>query len=107
MINTYDYIQTNTQSWWYDRAATLIGRKYFGEDAPYANELMKKISLVFVNSHFSFDQPRPWIPNLVEIGGIHVTNPKPLPKVTSINILKKLTYNLKYSGIKTKIKYFM
>lgn len=83
LTNTYDHVYTNVQSWWYDRAATAIGKKYFGEDAPDAYELMRQISLVFVNSHFTFHQPRPWIPNLVEIGGIHVTNPKPLPKVGS------------------------
>lgn len=96
LVNTYDYVYTNTLSRWYDRTATIIGRNYFGQDAPEADELMKKISLIFVNSHFTFNQPRPWIPNLIEIGGIHVTDPKPLPEVIRINISKKLTYSLKY-----------
>lgn len=81
LLNSYDYVFTNALVWWYDRDATVIGRTYFGEDVPDAYTLMKQISLVFVNSHFSFNLPRPWVPNLIEIGGIHVTDPKPLPKV--------------------------
>jgi glucuronosyltransferase len=68
---------------WYDRNATVIGRTYFGKDVPDADMLMKKISLVFVNSHFTFDLPRPWSPNLIEIGGIHITHPKTLPEVVN------------------------
>lgn len=83
-LNTYDYVDSNSQSWWYNREATVIGRTYFGKDVPDSYELMKKISLIFVNSHFSFILPRPWMPNLIEIGGIHVIDPKPLPKVRFI-----------------------
>lgn len=87
LLNTYDYAYTYSLHWWHDRKATEIGRTYFGEDAPDAHTLMNQISLVFVNSHFTFDLPRPWVTNLIEIGGIHVTDPKPLPKVSKITIL--------------------
>lgn len=80
-MNSYDYVLSEAQGWWHDRRATEIGRKYFGENAPDGYALLKKIALVFVNSHFTFDLPRPWTPNLIEIGGIHVTDPKPLPEV--------------------------
>ncbi|KAE9528127.1 hypothetical protein AGLY_012549 [Aphis glycines] len=79
-LNTYDYLHSISKSWWYNREATVIGRNYFGKDVPDSYTLMEKISLVFINSHFSFNLPRPWVPNLIEIGGIHVTDPKPLPK---------------------------
>lgn len=79
-LNTYDYLRSISKSWWYNREATVIGRNYFGKDVPDSYTLMEKISLVFINSHFSFHLPRPWVPNLIEIGGIHVTDPKPLPK---------------------------
>lgn len=81
LFNSVDYVVSEAQSWWYDRDATAIGRKYFGKDVPDAYTLMKKMSLVFVNSHFTFDLPRPWVTNLIEIGGIHVADPKPLPHV--------------------------
>jgi len=80
-LNSYDYVRSNSQGRWYNRHATVMGRTYFGKDVPDSYMLMKKISLVFVNSHFSFNLPRPWMPNLIEIGGIHVVDPKPLPKV--------------------------
>ncbi|VVC35879.1 UDP-glucuronosyl/UDP-glucosyltransferase [Cinara cedri] len=80
LLNSYDYVLANTLRWWYDRRATEIGRQYFGEDAPDGYALLQKMALVFVNSHFTFHSPRPWTPNLIEIGGIHVTDPKPLPE---------------------------
>lgn len=87
LLNTYDYAYTYSLHWWYDRRATEIGRTYFGKDAPDAHTLRKQISLVFVNSHFSFDLPRPWGTNLIEIGGIHVAKPKPLPEVSKITVM--------------------
>lgn len=38
-------------------------------------------SILFVNSHFSANPPRPAVPGFVEIGGVHIEHPKPLPKV--------------------------
>lgn len=85
--NTYDLVYENFWTRWADRDATTIGRTYFGADAPDAYTLMKNISLVFVNSHFTFHLPRPLVPNFIEIGGIHVTDSKPLPEVIkTINI---------------------
>lgn len=81
--NTLDYIYYIFKAWWDDWDATSIGRTYFGADAPDAHTLLKNISMVFVNSHFTFHMPRPWVPNVIEIGGIHVTDPKPLPEVSN------------------------
>ncbi len=41
---------------------------------------MKNVSLIFQNDHFVSAQPRPYLPNVIEIGGIHVKKPKSLPK---------------------------
>lgn len=35
-------------------------------------DLRKNVSMVFVNSHVSYGIPQPSMPNLIEIGGIHV-----------------------------------
>jgi len=38
--------------------------------------------MIFINSHFTIEPARPLTPNVVQIGGIHLTPPNPIPKVT-------------------------
>lgn len=57
-------------------------RKYFGEDLPPLKNIISNTSLVLINHHFSLAFPRPYLPNMVEIGGFHVDKPKPLPAVS-------------------------
>lgn len=47
---------------------------------PLVTSLEKKVSLILVNSHRAIDSPRPTISGLVNIGGAHIQQPKPLPK---------------------------
>ncbi|KAG5880554.1 hypothetical protein JTB14_021226 [Gonioctena quinquepunctata] len=56
-----------------------ILKKYFN-DAPGIDELKNNIALVLSNAHPSFQSPRPLSPNIIEIGGIHIENPDPLPE---------------------------
>jgi len=41
-------------------------------------------SLTFANTHFITEPSRPLTPDVVQIGGIHLTPPKPIPKVCPI-----------------------
>ncbi|GAB0093832.1 hypothetical protein DMENIID0001_090140 [Sergentomyia squamirostris] len=44
-------------------------------------EMKKNVSLYFANEHFSTSAPRPVIPNVVEVGGLHIkSKPDPLPQ---------------------------
>lgn len=81
LSNVYDYLYSHVVFKFVDREATAIGRKYFGPDVPDADTLMKNTSLLFVNGHFSVDLSRPLLPNFVNIAGIHLVPPKPLPQV--------------------------
>lgn len=45
---------------------------------PHLRELVKETSLLFVNSHFSFGGSRPYAPTIIELGGIHIKEAKPL-----------------------------
>ncbi|XP_056630363.1 uncharacterized protein LOC130440939 [Diorhabda sublineata] len=54
--------------------------KTYFEDAPSVTELNSKVSLVLVNSHETLWQPVPLVPNVIPIGGFHITPPKSLPK---------------------------
>ena len=45
------------------------------------NEMKRNVNFVLLNSHFSINAPRPYVPNMVEVGGMHINRvPNPLPK---------------------------
>ncbi|XP_065221896.1 UDP-glycosyltransferase UGT4-like [Planococcus citri] len=41
-------------------------------------QLTQNLSLILVESHFSVDFPKPNLPNVIDVAGIHITPPKPL-----------------------------
>lgn len=54
------------------------------------DESLRNVSLSLVNSHFSSGLIRPYVPNLVEIGGIQVKpKPSPLPEVSELSLLSR------------------
>ncbi|XP_047112722.1 UDP-glucosyltransferase 2-like [Schistocerca piceifrons] len=58
-----------------------IKRKYFGPDVPSVYETEKNFSLMLMGNHFSINYPRPYLPHMIELTGLHVEpNPAPLPK---------------------------
>uniref|UniRef100_A0A182IX03 Aldehyde oxidase n=1 Tax=Anopheles atroparvus TaxID=41427 RepID=A0A182IX03_ANOAO len=63
-----------------------IQQRYYKEFFPNANRSLAEmrrhgVSLVLVNSHFSLSFTRPYLPNLIEVGGFHVNRKvKPLPE---------------------------
>jgi glucuronosyltransferase len=73
-----------------DSPAQKLVRQYFGQDTPDLAELARNMSLVLVNTHFSLNSPRPLVPGVVEIGGIHIPRQKPLPQVRQAQMCFKL-----------------
>jgi glucuronosyltransferase len=65
-----------------DLPVEKLSRQYFGQDVPSIAELKKKTSLILVNSHFSLNIPRPTIPALIEVAGLHIQSHGKLPKVS-------------------------
>ncbi|XP_046999933.1 UDP-glucosyltransferase 2-like isoform X2 [Schistocerca americana] len=66
--------------WWAtDARVDSKVREVFGEDTPPLEHVFRNTSLVLVNSHWSMDQPLPTVPAFVEVGGLHLEEPKPLP----------------------------
>ncbi|EDW96877.1 UDP-glucosyltransferase 2 [Drosophila yakuba] len=57
-------------------------RKYFPNNKKDFYRMRKDTSLVLLNNHVSISNPRPYSPNMIEVGGMHVNRkaPKPLPK---------------------------
>lgn len=46
---------------------------------PYLGDLAKETSLMFVNTHFSLNLPKPNSPEVIEVGGMHIVDPpKPI-----------------------------
>jgi glucuronosyltransferase len=62
-----------------------IMEKYFREFAPLPSisELQSSTSLLLLNHHFSISYPRPLMPNVVQVGGMHVKPAKKLPEVST------------------------
>lgn len=58
-----------------------IIKKYLGNNLPPVMEIIRNVSVVFVNNNFLFGKPKPYSPNIIDYTGIHVLDPKPLPKV--------------------------
>ncbi|XP_035916783.1 UDP-glycosyltransferase UGT5-like [Anopheles stephensi] len=54
----------------------------FPDPKPPLEELRRHaVSLVLLNNHFSLSYPRPYVPNMIEVGGMHVNRkPNPLPE---------------------------
>jgi glucuronosyltransferase len=65
-----------------DAPAYRIAKRHFGESLPALSDLARNTSLIFVNSHFSLNRPRPLVPGVIEVAGIHIKSPKPLSKVS-------------------------
>lgn len=60
---------------------TKVAMKYFGELGSTLSTDILNDSLLLVNAHFSLNFPVPRVPNIIEVGGIHLKATKILPKV--------------------------
>lgn len=95
--NVVDYVTVFMYFKYIDTAATIMGRQYFGDDSPHAEDLLRNVSMVFLNTHSNFDFSKPLATNFKEIGGIHLKPPKSLPTVR-IHIKIKDRLNNTYSA---------
>lgn len=64
------------------KKADEISRKYFGKNMPNLRDIALNTSLILVNSHFSLNLPRPLVPAVIEMGGIHIQELHDLPGVS-------------------------
>jgi len=48
---------------------------------PSIPELIRNVSLILVNTHFSLTPAQPYLPNIIEVGGMHCRPAKALPSV--------------------------
>lgn len=56
-------------------------KEHLGEDVLDYGEIMNNVSLILTNSHFTLNRPRPQVPAVIDVGGIHLKEKKTLPSV--------------------------
>ncbi|KAH8242955.1 hypothetical protein KR032_003265 [Drosophila birchii] len=69
--------------WRYEDEHEALYRKYFPKiaDRKPLSEITRNFALVLVNQHFTLAPPRPLAPNVIEVGGMHISHqPTPLPQ---------------------------
>ncbi|XP_047108291.1 UDP-glycosyltransferase UGT5-like [Schistocerca piceifrons] len=82
LYNTYFYL-VFYYTWYFDILPNqeAIRREYFGPDGPSVYDTNRNFSLFILNNHFATEYPRPHLPSVVEITGIHIeAQATPLPK---------------------------
>lgn len=84
LLNSITTLSLNLiRKYYYDPKHHRVATKYFGESLPSFDVLARNTSLVLVNSHFSFmGTSRPYPNNVIEVAGLHVKPPQPLPAVS-------------------------
>lgn len=59
-----------------------VRERFNFKDFPSLDELEKKTALMLVNSDNAVDYPEPLQPNMIQVGGLQIVDPKQLPEVT-------------------------
>ncbi|XP_046751146.1 uncharacterized protein LOC124414214 [Diprion similis] len=81
-----------------------IAEKYLGIKVSDLHDLEKNISLIFVNQQGPISFVRPNVPNVIEIGGFHVSDKiKPLPKNLQ-KTLDEATQGFIYMSLGSNVK---
>lgn len=63
-------------------SSELQSRRFFGPDVAPLDVLAYNTSILLVNTHFSVNSPRPFVPGIVEVAGLHIDSPQALPPVS-------------------------
>lgn len=64
----------------------IVKKYYGGYEAEELPSIVYNTSLFLVNTHYSVNPPRPLVPNVIEIGGIHLEPQKSLPQVSELSV---------------------
>jgi len=76
-VQTMEYVFFNN---FYMPRQRALYRQYFPNAKVSLDTVRKDTSLVLLNNHVSLSFPRPYMPNMIEVGGMHIDRKqKPLP----------------------------
>ncbi|XP_072383365.1 UDP-glycosyltransferase UGT5-like [Diabrotica undecimpunctata] len=77
MLTTLSHIITQQVSY-YPAQQEIVRQNFPG--SPSLEELIANVSLVLLNTHESINQPVPLVPNMINVGGMHIMPGAELPK---------------------------
>ncbi|XP_050431334.1 UDP-glycosyltransferase UGT4-like [Adelges cooleyi] len=73
------FVQLYVDRLTYAPVQTDICNRYFRyknwQSRPSVSSMLGNISVLLVNGHFSVAYPRPYLPNVVDVGGLHIDKP--------------------------------
>ncbi|XP_017039770.1 UDP-glucosyltransferase 2 [Drosophila ficusphila] len=93
--------------WRYAEKHEALYRKYFPKiaDKQPLSAICRNFSLVLINHHFTLGAPRPFVPSLIEVGGMHINEqPKALPKEFEDFIQGAGEHGVIYFSLGTNVK---
>nr|CAD7599797.1 unnamed protein product [Timema genevievae] len=79
MLHVFTIISRN---YYYMDRSDKQSRTYFGDEMPYVGSYETNMSIIMVNTHFSFDHPQPHVPAIIPVGGLHLKPAQDLPQVS-------------------------
>ncbi|KAL1509621.1 hypothetical protein ABEB36_004331 [Hypothenemus hampei] len=78
--NTWKSVVTKFLYSYFTRNSTKETREFFGQHMPSLTDLSYNSSLLLIQSHFSIRDAISYPPNVIEVGGMHIEEPKRLNK---------------------------
>ena len=80
-----EIIFTGTQRYYFIPKMEALYREQLNDSTiPGHQEILQNASFILSNSHFSLGGARAFMPDIVEVGGMHLRQPKALPKVNNV-----------------------
>ncbi|KAL0852994.1 hypothetical protein ABMA27_012777 [Loxostege sticticalis] len=93
--------------YWYLPKMDDLARRYvphLKEPVPSLYDIQKNVSLILINSHFSFDPPTAYLPNIVEIGGVHLASHTPKLPQDLQTLLDEATNGVVYMSFGSNLR---
>lgn len=78
----YTYVEVMYRKNSFSPLENKMVKDQFGEETPQLRDFERNISLLLTNVDFNMDFPMALPPNIIPVGGLHLTPGKPLPKVS-------------------------
>ncbi|KAH8243676.1 hypothetical protein KR032_009313, partial [Drosophila birchii] len=82
LSNVYETMVEGVHRYWVHLPAMeKMFKKYFPNAKKTMTEVLDSFSFILLGQHFSLSHPRPYLPSMIEVGGVHISHkPKPLPE---------------------------
>uniref|UniRef100_A0A336LRS6 CSON001689 protein n=1 Tax=Culicoides sonorensis TaxID=179676 RepID=A0A336LRS6_CULSO len=102
-VNIMDF---GIMKFWYHPAQKAIYEAVFPEESrlDFEKVLKKSVSVALLNSHFSTSYPRPYVPNMIEIGGAQINRKQKALPTEIQSVLDSATEGAVYFSMGSNIK---